>query len=74
MDNAKNISCDVLYKPQSIKFSEEIRMFQGCPTIAVTKKGRIYLGWYSGGTSEPHMENYNLVIYSDDEGKPGQSH
>lgn len=69
MDNAKSIPCDVLYKPENIKFSEKIRMFQGCPTLAVTKGGRIYLGWYSGGTIEPHMENYNLLIYSDDKGE-----
>ena len=23
-------------------------------------------GWYAGGTREPHMDNYNLLIYSDD--------
>lgn len=43
-------------------------MFQGCPTVAVTNGGRIYLGWYSGGVQEPHMNNYNLLIYSDDKG------
>ncbi|MBE6883306.1 MAG: bifunctional 4-hydroxy-2-oxoglutarate aldolase/2-dehydro-3-deoxy-phosphogluconate aldolase [Ruminococcaceae bacterium] len=68
MRNAEKIPCDVLYRPQSLKYHEDIRMFQGCPTIAVTKGGRIYLGWYSGGTTEPHMSNYNLLVYSDDKG------
>lgn len=69
MDNAKNIACKLLYNTKEPIYEEKIRQFQGCPTIAVTKKGRIYLGWYAGGTCEPHMENYNLLVYSDDEGK-----
>jgi len=67
-DNAKN-SCKVLYKPTNPIYDEQIRNFQGCPTIAVTKKGRIFLGWYSGGVKEPHIENYNILVYSDDDGK-----
>jgi len=69
MNNAGNMSCEVFYKPEHTKFSEGIRMYQGCPTIAVTKGGRIYLGWYAGGLTEPHMDNYNLLVYSDDQGK-----
>ncbi len=69
MNNAKEKACEFLYYPKDEKFSEQIRQFQGCPTIAVTPKGRIFLGWYSGGTKEPHMENFNLLIYSDDKGK-----
>lgn len=68
MKNADKTACEVLYKPESDKYDEDIRMFQGCPTVAVTEGGRIYLGWYAGGTGEPHMENYNLLIYSDDDG------
>lgn len=68
MDYAKKCSCDILYKPQDTKYAENIRKFQGCPTIAVTGGGRIYLGWYAGGTTEPHMENYNLLVFSDDQG------
>ena len=55
--------------PKDPKFAENIRQFQGCPTIAVTKGGRIFMGWYSGGTCEPHIDNYNLLIYSDDRGE-----
>ena len=68
MNNAEKKACDVLYKPKSSKYLESIRMFQGCPTLAVTKGGRIYMGWYAGGLREPHMNNYNLLIYSDDKG------
>ena len=68
MDNAINIPCEVLYRPKDEKYAEAVRQFQGCPTLAVTRGGRIYLGWYSGGTREPHMKNYNLLIYSDDAG------
>ena len=67
-DNAKT-PCNVLYKPTDPIYDEQIRNFQGCPTIAVTKKGRIFLGWYSGGVKEPHIENYNILVYSDDDGK-----
>lgn len=69
MKFANKIPCEVLKNPKSLKFSEKIRTYQGCPTIAVTKGGRIFLGWYSGGIREPHIENYNLLIYSDDGGK-----
>ena len=67
--NAHSIPCEILYRSTDEQFSESIRQFQGCPTIAVSAGGRIYLGWYSGGTTEPHMENYNLLVYSDDDGK-----
>ena len=67
-DQAK-IACRVQYKPTNAKYDESIREFQGCPTVAVTKGGRVFLGWYSGGTCEPHLENYNYLVYSDDGGK-----
>lgn len=69
MNNARDYMCEMLYYPRDKKYAESIRKFQGCPTIAITKGGRIYMGWYSGGTREPHIENYNLVVYSDDKGK-----
>lgn len=67
-DNAKS-PCKILYRPENDTYEEKKRLFQGCPTIAVTEHGRIYLGWYSGGTGEPRLENYNLLTYSDDGGK-----
>lgn len=69
MKYANQVPCDVIFHPTDPIYAESIRQFQGCPTLAITKGGRIYLGWYAGGTREPHMENYNLVIYSDDQGK-----
>ena len=69
MDNAKNIPCELLINPKDDKYHVDNREFQGCATIAITPKGRIYAGWYAGGRCEPHMDNYNLLIYSDDFGK-----
>lgn len=67
-DNALS-PCDVILNPTDLKYDESIRQFQGCPTIAITKGGRIFAGWYSGGTIEPDIENYNLLTYSDDDCK-----
>ena len=44
-DNAKNICCDIIFDPADAKYAEATRQWQGCPTIAVTKKGRLFLGW-----------------------------
>ena len=68
-DPAAREACPLLYRPCDPRFAEDIRHFQGCPTLAVTPGGRIYLAWYSGGTREPHIENYNLLVYSDDRGR-----
>lgn len=69
MTNAQRVAPQLLYRPTDHRYSEGIREFQGCPTVAVTRGGRIFLGWYSGGTKEPHIDNYNLIVYSDDGGK-----
>lgn len=68
MYNAKFIPLDSFYKPKSTKYAEICRMYQGVPTIAVTPKGRIFLGWHAGGLLEPSMYNYNVFVYSDDDG------
>lgn len=68
MKYADRRACEIIYNPQDKRYDEAVRNFQGCPTVAVSHGGRIFLGWYSGGTKEPHMENYNLLIYSDDGG------
>lgn len=62
-------ACSVLYSPNDEKYAEEIRLFQGCPTIAITQKGRIFAGWYAGGLREPSLDNYNTLCFSDDGGK-----
>ena len=48
--------------------SEKHRAWQGCPTIARTKGGRLFAGWYTGGMFEPCINNYNVLIQSDDGG------
>ncbi len=69
MHYADKVACNVLCDPKSTHFHEDIRIFQGCPTIAVSKGGRIFLGWYAGGLREPHMNNFNLLVTSDDGGQ-----
>lgn len=51
------------------EYSEENRYWQGCPSVAVTKGGRLFAAWYSGGMFEPCIDNYNLMVKSDDGGK-----
>ena len=68
-DKAAHVCADIYDKPTDERFEERIRRFQGCPTIAISRGGRVFAGWYSGGFQEPHMENYNLLVYSDDRGK-----
>ena len=50
------------------EYNAKKRLWQGCPTILRTPKGRLFAGWYSGGVGEPHWENYNLLIRSEDDG------
>lgn len=49
--------------------SESHRKWQGCPSIVVTKGGRLFASWYSGGAFEPCIHNYCIVVMSDDCGK-----
>lgn len=69
MKKANEAACQVLLNPHDLRYAENIRQYQGCPTVAVTRGGRLYLGWYAGGTTEPHIDNYNWLVYSDDGGK-----
>lgn len=50
------------------EYNVKNRFWQGCPTIMRTPKGRMFAGWYSGGMGEPHRDNYNLLIRSEDDG------
>ena len=68
MSNARKYT-QVILPPYDGRFAKEIRQWEGCPTIAITTGGRIYAGWYTGGIREPHIDNYNLLKYSDDCGK-----
>ena len=61
--------CKVLFYPTEKEYCDEsIRQYQGCPTIAATRGGLLFAGWYSGGRCEPHIDNFNLVIVSEDDG------
>jgi len=50
------------------EYAERFRFWQGCPTILRTPGGRLFAGWYSGGVREPDLENYNLLVRSEDGG------
>jgi len=45
----------------------EARQWQGIPSLDITKNGRIFATWYSGGHTEM-FGNYCLLVYSDDGG------
>jgi BNR/Asp-box repeat. len=49
-------------------FYAEKRIWQGIPGIEITKKGRIFSTFYSGGRTE-EFGNYCVVLLSDDDGK-----
>ena len=68
MTNAEKYVSFLKY-PKDPKFAESIRHFQGAPSIAITKGGRIFMGWHTGGIYEPHIDNYNVLIFSDDDGE-----
>jgi len=51
------------------ELDEEFRAFQGCPTISITKGGRMFAGWYTGGLLEPCLDNVNVLVQSDDGGE-----
>lgn len=69
MNNANIIPCEQLYNCNDPKYNENDRQFQGCATIAATKGGRLFAGWYCGGWCEPSLDSYLILIYSDDLGK-----
>ncbi|MBQ8588248.1 MAG: helix-turn-helix domain-containing protein [Clostridia bacterium] len=47
------------------KYTTEHRIWQGIPSIEVTKKGRIFATFYSGGIKED-IGNYAMLVVSDD--------
>lgn len=58
----------ILDKEQLKTFYSEKRKWQGIPGIEITKAGRIFATFYSGGATE-QLGNYCVLIYSDDDGK-----
>ena len=55
------------YEEKLQKYRDSKRLWQGIPSIEVTKRGRIFLTFYSGGVKE-EIGNYVIVIKSDDGG------
>jgi len=47
------------------KYTTEHRIWQGIPSIEITKNGRIFATFYSGGTKED-IGNYAMLVVSDD--------
>lgn len=48
------------------KFGTKNRIWQGIPGIEITKRGRIFSTFYSGGSDE-ETGNYVVLLKSDDE-------
>ena len=55
-------------KSELKNYTNENRVWQGIPGIAVTKKGRIFVSFYSGNVKEDEG-NFVVLIKSDDDGK-----
>lgn len=47
------------------KYTQENRLWQGLPSIEVTKRGRIFVTFYSGETAET-LGNYAVLVKTDD--------
>ena len=62
-------SVELRYGCTDEMYGPDVRKYQGVPTLAITKGGRMFLGWCSGGNAEPRIENYDILHYSDDFGK-----
>lgn len=50
------------------QYSAAYRQWQGCSSICRTPKGKLFAGWYSGGSREPSYWNYNILAQSTDGG------
>ena len=64
-----NEDCAYINFTPDASVAEEMRAWQGCPSVAVTRGGRLFAAWYSGGAFEPCIENYNILVMSDDGGQ-----
>ena len=60
---------NIVYNCQNEEHTENNRQFQAMATIAITKGGRIFTSWETGGFTEPHPDQFIVVKYSDDDGK-----
>ena len=69
MSYASFTPADMIVYPKPEMYVRPDNRYRGCPTVAVTKKGRVFVGWYTGGYCEPHMDNFNVLVMSDDGGR-----
>ncbi|OGV39382.1 MAG: hypothetical protein A2020_09150 [Lentisphaerae bacterium GWF2_45_14] len=60
------IPVEISFSPKE-KHQSSSRIFQGIPGIEVSKSGRIWATWYSGGSAEG-PENYVFIVSSSDNG------
>ena len=59
---------DVIVNPVGEVYDIDNQVWLGCPTIEVTSQGRIWAGWFTGGTRELGTGNYAIIRYSDNDG------
>lgn len=52
-------------KKKLVKYNTEYRLWQGIPSIEVTKTGKVFSAFYSGGVKE-EIGNFVLLVRSDD--------
>ena len=64
---SENSSFRINFNPGS-EYAMSRRFWQGCPTVLCTPKGKLFAGWYSGGTREPSPEQFNILASSMDGG------
>jgi predicted neuraminidase len=54
------------------EYADSVRRFQGIPGIERASNGRLWAGWYGGGTGEGE-ENYVMLVTSGDDGQSWSS-
>jgi len=57
-----------ILRPVPDKYGDNQRMFQGIPSVTRSAGGRLWATWYTGGTTENHL-NYVLLTTSGDDGE-----
>ena len=55
-------------EPHRVEHSPERRAFQGIPSLAVTRKGRLWANWYAGVNPMEDEHNYVVLSTSSDGG------
>lgn len=58
----------VVLSPFPDKYADDLRLFQGIPSLAATDDQNIWIAWYTGGVTED-QDNYVVAARSRDGGK-----